>query len=89
MDIVFLVSHVIMAICFLSIMCASFDLSICWMKREKGQLSIQVLKEDPAPMDPDFKRKVLKNTAARFKLNINQKILPKSPEFRYDMERLN
>jgi hypothetical protein len=89
MNIVFLVTHVIMVICFLSIMRTSFELSTRWTKREKDRSIIPVLKEDPAPMAHDFKKKISKDTSARFKQNINQKILSKSAGFRYDMERLN
>jgi hypothetical protein len=70
---VYLVTHVIMTICFLSIICLPFDLSIRWLKREKERAIIPVLKEDPAPKEPDFKKKILKNVSAGFKPNIKKK----------------
>jgi hypothetical protein len=37
MYIVYLVTHIIMAICFLGIICSSFDLPNRWLKREKDR----------------------------------------------------
>jgi hypothetical protein len=89
MYIVYLVTHVIMAICFFGIICSWFDLPNHRVERKKDRATIPVLKEDPAPKEPDLKKRILKDTPAGFKPNIKQKIMSKSPKFRYDMERLN
>jgi len=89
MNIVFLVTHIIMALCTLSIMYAASDSSIRRVKREKKRAVMPVLAEEPAPLETDFKKKTRKHTPTGFKPNINQEMLSKSSGFRYDLESLN
>ncbi|MDB4923243.1 hypothetical protein [Mucilaginibacter sp.] len=67
MYIVYLVTHVIMVICFFGIICSSFDLSSRLVKREKDRAIIPVLKEDSAPKEPNFKKKASNDIPAGLK----------------------
>jgi hypothetical protein len=89
MYIVYLLTHAIMAICFLSILSTWFDLPNHRVKRIKGRAIIPVLKEDQALKEPGFKNRILKNTPAGIEPKSDQKIFSQSLEFRFDMERLN
>ncbi|WP_426671248.1 hypothetical protein ACPPVU_08420 [Mucilaginibacter sp. McL0603] len=88
MYVVYLVTHVIMAICSLSIIRTGSDLPNQRVKREKRRAGVPLPKEDPAQKKPGFKKRILKNTSTLIKPKIDQKIFSQSPEFSYDMERL-
>jgi hypothetical protein len=89
MDITYLVTHAIMVICFFSIICSSLDLSVGRAKPKKDRAVVPLLKKYPTKVKADSKVKILKDTPAAFRPDINQKLLSKSMGFKYDMKRIN
>jgi hypothetical protein len=89
MDIIYLVTHAVMALCFFSIICSSFDLSSRNATPKKDRAVVPVVKKVPAKVKTDFKVRILNGTPSAFKPDINQKLLSKSLGFRYEIKRLD
>jgi hypothetical protein len=88
MDIIYLVTHAIMALCSFSIIRSSFDLSSRDATPKKDRAVVPVVKKAPAKVKTDFKVRILNGTPSAFKPDNNQKLLATSLGFRYDIKRL-